>query len=33
MKLLGKISVGSIVTDLLRIIFLYSADTREKMGV
>jgi hypothetical protein len=32
MKLLGIISVGSVVTDLLPI-FLHSADTREKMEV
>jgi hypothetical protein len=33
MKLLVIISVGSVVTDLLPIRFLHSADTREKMGV
>jgi hypothetical protein len=32
-KLLGIISVGSIVIDLPSINFLHSPDTREKMGV
>jgi hypothetical protein len=33
MKLLGIISVGSVITDLLGSDFLHSAATREKMGV
>jgi hypothetical protein len=32
-KLLGIVSVGFVLTDLIRIRFLLSADTREKMGV
>jgi hypothetical protein len=33
MKFLGIINVVSVVTDLLWIDFLHSADTREKIGV
>jgi hypothetical protein len=33
MKLLGIISVGSVIIDLLPIRFSTFGDTREKMGV
>jgi hypothetical protein len=32
-KLLGIISVSSVVTDLLPVRFLHLPDTREKVGV